>query len=144
MCEKPARTLIQEIASTCQAIKNCSETGNDEWYQKHLCHADELNDLLPSGSGIDGGSTIYVNKSDASKVVIYASYHLMDENGFYVGWLNFTIEVTPSFFGVDIDITFDDFPNIDKLYEEYPSAYGLNDYLHQTFDMVLNSAYNPA
>jgi len=58
---------------------------------------------LPSGSGIDSGCTINVEKYQILE--IKSSYHTMDENGCYGRWTDFTVKVKPSLiFDFDISI----------------------------------------
>jgi len=44
---------------------------------------------LPHGSGID--ADWYCEKQQNGKVVCYNSYHIMDENGFYRAWADFSV-----------------------------------------------------
>jgi len=45
------------------------------------------------------------NKSKQNKLVIDSSFHTMNENGFYDGWIDFSIIITPSLaHGLNIDI----------------------------------------
>ena len=50
---------------------------------------------LPYGSGFDSGS--HIVDAGKQKIIIKSSYHAMDDNGYYDGWYDFTITVTPSF-----------------------------------------------
>jgi len=84
----------------------------------HLNKLNELLDKLPTGSGIDAGSTIAFDECKWDKIVFNSSYHVMDENGFYDGWIDFQVIVRPSFTGFDLKIK----PLRRKKY--------FNDYLH--------------
>lgn len=44
------------------------------------------------------------DKTTGSKIVLTMSYHHMDEGGYYDGWTDHTITITPSFDGIDIAI----------------------------------------
>ena len=67
---------------------------------------EQLNGCLPSGSGIDVGSSINVDESNNKKIVIDTAYHHMNENGMYDGWSDHKIIITPSFIsGFDIRVT---------------------------------------
>jgi len=67
------------------------------WYAVHLNVANgakpavvdvhKLADILPHGSGIDGGWTIEVRRN--GDVCCHGEYHAMNENGMYDGWRNF-------------------------------------------------------
>ena len=124
------KTIIQEIAQKVQAIKNCKATGNQQWERTYSDQLDELEKLLPSGSGIDRGTTIDREKSSRQKVVLKCEYHHMDENGYYDGWTSHSVIVTPEFHGgIEIRITGRDRNDI-------------KDYLTDTFDHVLQLPAN--
>lgn len=65
----------------------------------------EFDDLLPSGSGFDNGSHLDVHNSKRDKIIITTSFHHMDENGYYCGWTDHKIIVTPDFDGINIKVT---------------------------------------
>ena len=94
------RYLYSELASKVCAMRNCEKTGNAEWRDKH---EDSILDLcreyLPSGSGFDAGSHIHFDASHAEKLVFTTSYHHMNEHGYYDGWTEHTVTITPSFIG---------------------------------------------
>lgn len=52
---------------------------------------------LPSGSGIDSGCEILLEKSNPNKIVIKTSFHHINENGYYDGWSNHNIIIKPGF-----------------------------------------------
>ncbi len=94
----PHRTWIETVAQTIDAWKRCKVTGN-EWATKHEITLKELADALPSGSGFDAQTTIDLERSHLERVIIHTSFHHMDENGYYDGWTEHTLTVTPSFLG---------------------------------------------
>lgn len=73
---------------------------------------------LPRGSGIDLGTTVVGLHKGA--VVFSTSFHHMNEVGFYDGWTEHKITVTPTFDGMDIRISGKD-------------RNGIKDYLHDVF-----------
>lgn len=94
-----ARYLYSELATAIQAHKNCNARNprNDEWFDKWTNRINELVRKLPSGSGIDCGTKIDLDATHEEKLVLYASFHHMNDGGFYDGWTEHTITVTPSF-----------------------------------------------
>src|SRR5688572_28954272 len=75
-----------EVLITEQKVKDYS----------YLTRVEEITDLLPHGSGFDGD---WVVEEDTENRYFSNSYHAMDGNGFYSGWLHFTLVVekrTPS------------------------------------------------
>ena len=119
------RPLYQELASAVQARLNCIASSDSEWEGKHEERIEALvKNHLPSGSGIDSGTAIDLDKSTGEKLVLTLSYHHMDEMGGYDGWTEHTITVRPSLlFGIDLTISGRDRNRIkDYLYEVYQYA----------------------
>ena len=52
---------------------------------------------MPSGSGFDAGTTLNFERSTPEKLVFDTAYHHMSEHGFYCGWTDHRVTVTPSF-----------------------------------------------
>ena len=89
--------LYKRLASALSAYKNCIKTNNTEWADIHrLTIENSVKNELPHGSGIDGENRFDFEKSTPDKLIFYLEYHYMDENGFYAGWYDYTIIVTPS------------------------------------------------
>ena len=83
----------QKLAGTIQARANCEKSGNSEWEHNHDCTIQEIMRDMPSGSGIDSGNTL--GKSNSERIVIESSFHNMTD-GYYDGWIDYTITITPS------------------------------------------------
>jgi hypothetical protein len=115
--------LISLIAQTCDWHK----VVNDEYMGECEDRIYKLEQLLPSGSGIDAGCKIDVEKSSSNKVVINFSWHHLDENGYYDGWTDHKLIVKPKLSG-DFDLTI---TGRDKGY--------IKDYLYDLFDTELKS-----
>lgn len=100
------RKLVEHLASALDAWQRCKQTGNEEWEDKHYARIIELCDNhLPSGSGIDNGTTLDFDRSKPERLVLTTAYHHMTE-GFYDGWTDHQVVVKPSFvFGLDINVT---------------------------------------
>jgi hypothetical protein len=89
--------LYKRLASAIQARKNCEQAGHAEWFAKHSETIEQLvRDFMPSGSGWDRGTKIDLDASHADKLVLYGEFHHMNDGGFYDGWTEHTITVTPS------------------------------------------------
>jgi len=50
-----------------------------------------------SGSGFDKAIEVDWKNTSEKKVTINGSYHRMDDNGYYCGWVDFKVEFTPVF-----------------------------------------------
>jgi hypothetical protein len=113
--------LIEQISKNCEWHK----TVNDSFIAECENRIEKLQNLLPSGSGIDSGCKIDIENSGRNKVVITFDYHHMNEDGYYVGWTNHKLIVVPSFvFDFEMRITGKD-KNDTK------------EYLYDLFDTVL-------
>jgi len=122
------KTVIQQIASTAGAYHRCVKVGS-KWADDHLEMLEHIErDVLPSGSGIDSGCKIDIEKSNDGKVVIDTSFHHMTEHGMYDGWTDHKVIVKPAFNGIDLRITGRDRDMI-------------KDYLYQIFDCALNEEF---
>lgn len=105
------RQLIIAVATAIQARNSCHEKSvipNGEsahWQEmrdKWEFLLSSMESTLPSGSGFDNGTKIDLNESQFGKVVLYTSFHHMDENGGYEGWTEHKITVKPVFGGIRI------------------------------------------
>lgn len=138
------RPVYKCIASLLQARINCILSDNDSkdadgnsWQNNHEDKLHEIEkNYLPHGSGIDSGCTIELfededtERIDTSKFTINSSCHLMDDNGFYCGWLDFKVVVEPCLIN---DFTL----NIKGRFSGNKYAYGLREYLYDLFDIAL-------
>lgn len=128
-------TVYKHTASLIHALMNCKESNNQEWENRHYNSLVKLaNDFLPSGSGIDSGCQINLDESTPDKIILNSAYHAMDEDGFYCGWIHFSVVVTSSL-EFDINIEFTNIQNDSDL-DEWESD-SLFDYLYDTFDYTL-------
>lgn len=121
------RPLYREIAARIQARENCRRMNppNSEWEDRHGVWLEYVEkNILPSGSGIDCGTTISEDESKPGKIVLLLSYHHMNDGGYYDGWTEHKVIITPSFDGIDMRITGRDRNQI-------------KDYLHDTYHYCL-------
>lgn len=119
---------IAQISKTFTAYLNCKKGNNKEWEGKHEDKLNEIFNNLPSGSGIDSGIKFDWNKSKPEKLIFTFGYHHLNEGGFYDGWTDHTLVITPSFnSGYDIRITGKDRNMVkDYLYDLFNSIFTIN------------------
>ena len=90
-------------------------------------YENEINNImknsLPHGSGIDNGCSFNYDKSHNNRLVINSAYHCMNENGYYDGWVDFIVVLTPD---LELDYTL----NIRGNFGKYNHV---KDYLYQIF-----------
>lgn len=126
------RKLYQHIAACLQAMRNCEQSGNTEWLQRHRDTIESLvSNHMPSGSGIDNGTQFDFDASSPNKLVFITAFHHMNDAGMYSGWTDHTVVVTPDLAsGYNIRITGRD-------------RNAIKDYLADTFstcfDLVIDS-----
>jgi hypothetical protein len=122
--ERTKRPLYREIASLLQAIENCRVTNNTSWLDKHEDRLSKLcKEYLPSGSGIDCGTTLERELCKPDKLVFSFSYHHMNDCGMYDGWTDYKLVVRPCFDGIDLKISGKDRNMIKEyLYDTYNCA----------------------
>ena len=119
------KELYKKIAHAIGARENCKTSRNDEWFEKWSDKLIEYNTILPSGSGIDTGTAIDLEHSTEEKLYLHFSYHFMNEVGYYDGWEDYKVIITPSLrFGYDMRFVGKDRDNI-------------KEYFHQVFDPIL-------
>jgi len=96
----------QVIATAAQARITCKERGNNEWLEKWTETIENETANLPSGSGIDSAPKFDFEKSTPEKLIFDFGYHHMNDGGYYDGWTDHSLIVTPSLqFGFSIRIT---------------------------------------
>jgi len=124
--------LYRHIASAVQARKTCIERGNTEWIGRWEERLSDLEAELPSGSGFDSGTEIDLDRSTPERLVLTTSFHHMNEHGYYDGWTDHSIVVTPSLvFEFNLRITGR---------ERYRGG-DWKDYCHETFQHVLGQEH---
>lgn len=125
---KVMKPLYQAMSGLICAIANCRKSGNVGWQQRHTDHLLALvRSRLPSGSGLDCGTTIDLDASNAEKIVLIASFHHMDESGRVGAWTDHKITVQGSLFsGIRLAIS-------------GPNRNEIKDYLHDVFTEALRA-----
>lgn len=97
---------IQPITASMETWQGDEIRAASGWHEKHEARIIEImRDHAPHGSGFDNGCKIDFDKSTRDKLVIETAFHHMDDNGFYCGWTDHTVIVTPGFDGVYVRVT---------------------------------------
>jgi len=100
------RPLYQHLASLIEARLNCIALDNDFASNHEDAISTLASNYLPRGSGFDSGTTVDLESSKSNRLVIQTSYHHMNDGGYYDGWTEHSVIVTPSLaFGFDLRIT---------------------------------------
>ena len=120
-------TIIQCLASSIQARLNCIQAKNTEWESRHKDTINRIvKNCLPSGSGFDSGCTVDLDKSTGDKIIIHTSFHHMNDGGYYAGWTEHIVTVTPAFTGIHISVSGRNYNDI-KEYIAETFTYALDD-----------------
>jgi hypothetical protein len=97
---------LKKLAGKFNAWQNCINGKNVEWEEKHYDAIIEMCKELPSGSGLDAGVKFNFEESKPERLVFNFGYHHMNEGGFYDGWTEHQLIITPSLqFGYNMRIT---------------------------------------
>ena len=127
------KKVYQTLASSFVAWQNCVKSGNKEWEDKHEETINKLIDDLPHGSGIDGTTSFNFEESREDKLVINSSYHSMNDTGYYDGWTDIKLVITPSL-AFEFNL---------KVIGSFPKRYSdTKDYIHETFSDALSEELN--
>ena len=118
--------LYKAIASTLLAYRNCQTRGNKEWEEKHGELLEEFQgNYYPSGSGFDRGTTLDLDASTPNKLIFHTSFHHMNDTGYYDGWTEHMVTITPDlFFNFAIKIS-------------GRNRNDIKEYIHETFHTML-------
>jgi hypothetical protein len=102
-----SKEFYSRIANLLVAHNNCVSSGNKEYMDIHYDKLEELvAEYLPRGSGFDHKTKFVWEESNQNKLVFTTAFHHMDESGYYSGWTEHKIIVTPDLlFGCNIKIT---------------------------------------
>lgn len=117
------RPLYLTLAECTAARNRCAKNGNQFgwWVEKWNSQIRSLVSLLPSGSGIDAGTTVADITDD--RIVMHCSFHHMNDQGVYDGWTEHTIRVTPGWGGITVKVSGSNRNEIlDHLHEVYHTA----------------------
>lgn len=88
--------LFQMIASAVQAHRSLVDQPDHAWHQKHGERARQLtSQFMPSGSGVDNGTIIDLERSREDRLIFTFGFHHMND-GFYDGWTDHELIVRPS------------------------------------------------
>ena len=132
--------LYQKIIQTTKALESCEEKGMIEAYNNHY---DRLQDIhknyLPSGSGFDGQMNI--ESATDSKLIIRFDWHILNNNGYYDGWLDLLLIVTPNLANdFDMKIKWYTNGNDKRKVEKYKPL--IEDFLYDEWYYVLTQEIN--
>lgn len=147
--------IYKQLANALLAKKNCEESGNKEWVERHSVRIGNImRNTAPRGSGIDSG-TAFRHDSTEELLLFSFSYHHMDEHGSYSRWTDHLVMVKASLWagirifisgGEDEDAEWVDVPAYRTWYLGSTEARDQDlvdddflDYLHHVFETWLDS-----
>lgn len=99
--------VISQLATAFAAWHRAEHIGIPFVGEKHaeMIHFIEK-ELLPSGSGFDMGCRLDFEESTPNRIVVQTDFHHMNGAGFYTGWTDHKVVITPSLaFGFEVKVT---------------------------------------
>lgn len=115
---------LPQLSRNIKAYNEC----NEDWKRIAEENIIEICENLPHGSGLDGTVQIDLEQSKENRIVFYFEFHHMDENGFYCGWTEHNLILTPTFGSFDMRITGKDKNQIkDYLYQLWSEVFSVNE-----------------
>jgi hypothetical protein len=118
------KTINFNLLGVVDAYNRCIKEGNTVWEEKHLETIKKVLDILPHGSGIDCKWCFeYLEKS----VIMSNSFHVMDENGYYDGYIDFNIVLDTTKRDTFGDMVF-------KIVGRFRKYQDIKDYLYDMFN----------
>jgi len=91
--ETRAVPLYRAIAEAIGCCDRATKASNAQRWRHHALAL--TRDHMPSGSGIDSGTTLDLEISTENKLVFDAPFHHMNDAGMYDGWTDHAVTVTP-------------------------------------------------
>ncbi len=89
--------VFQRLAQLAEQHRNCICSKNSEWQAKSFELAERITkQFLPSGSGVDRGTTFDIDASGGEKLVFTIGFHHMNDGGYYDGWTEHVVTVLPN------------------------------------------------
>ena len=123
--------VYNHIARLLDAFNRCQETNNPHADNHKRTILKLVENHMPSGSGVDNGTHLDFEESTPNKLVFLTDFHHMDEHGYYNGWTEHKVIVTPSLmWGFDLKITGKD-------------RNAIKEYLADLFSDALNTQVDP-
>lgn len=131
--------LVVELASLVDARIRClADITADKpdgghraaWASAHENRIKDLcREFMPSGAGFDKGTALDLADSKPDRLVFRTAFHHMDDNGYYDGWTEHAVLVTPSLiFGFTLYVKGPDKRQIKDL---------IHDAMHQALDTLV-------
>ena len=101
-----SQKFYSRVSNLLVARNNCLST-NNEFARSHEERLEQLvKQYLPRGSGFDSGTKFVWEESNRNKLVFATAFHHMNEGGYYDGWTEHKVIITPDLlFGYNIKIT---------------------------------------
>lgn len=97
-------TLACRIAYIAEALDIAERNRNHPWIEKWEAELEQLENMLPHGSGLDGVVEIDRSATSSDKITIVFDYHHMDEFGGYQGWSEWRLVVSADLLGLTYDL----------------------------------------
>lgn len=99
------QTVAQALQTALKARENSLARGNHAWVEHWTERLAHIMNEAPSGAGINHGTTLDETRSDERRLVFSFGFHHMSEHGYYDGWTEHMLWVSPDWEGLALRIT---------------------------------------
>lgn len=117
--------LFRVLARKIEYYNRVKSPDKQEFIDANMRSIETIEKLLPHGSGIDTGCNIDLQASSENRIVIHFGFHHMNDAGYYDGWTQHKLIITPSLSNeFDLRIT-------------GKNRNGIKEYLYDVFNFAL-------
>ena len=131
-------SIVNHLAAALSHKRSLSNStvANTIWENRVNAKVETFAQYLPSGSGVDSGTTIEEGDCTDSRIVLSCGFHHMNDAGYYTQWTQHKIILDASFGGFNIRVTGRNINDIkDYLADLFHSALSLSVTMKSTKEM---------
>lgn len=85
---------LQELKNLLDARQEYLQRGDAAWVRNYELSISQIISKMPTGPAINSEKHINYEESKAQTIIIDCIYHLLDKNGYYVGFFDYKIVIT--------------------------------------------------
>lgn len=88
---------LNRLSAQVYSIQQAKKRNDQDEIDRRKAIIEQMIEALPHGSGLDNGVKFCLERSTDSKLIFSTSFHHMNEVGYYTGWTEHKIVLTPKF-----------------------------------------------
>lgn len=93
-------SYLQVLSAKLVARKNCIESGNSAWIDRHTKAIHKLLDWLAPNANF----VFHEADGDNNAITLSGEWHKMDSNGYWSGWHDFDMRIRAGFVYHDVEL----------------------------------------